>query len=112
MAEFFTLASPDQGSAYTITAGTRNDFQDGQVRIEPPVHIPANSLEQWGDEYQVNFDPPVVGMATLFSFITREVPSQDSLSRVSNRERVQGALESLATELGYLSSDDYFRDTY
>lgn len=91
-----------------MTIGSRNDFSDGLIRIEPPVQISEDYLDMFADEGDLEFGFIISGKeSTLVSFMLN-----NSVTTVGNIERVSSSTESLIENLRYISSASTFMTQY
>jgi hypothetical protein len=111
MSEFFGIPSPY--GRYEITVGTNNDFAGGLVRIQPPVHLSADFLESIGGEHNVRLWAPIVGQeATTLSYLMQEESAAGSTEEPTNKTRIKHTMATIAEELGYLTSANYFIENF
>jgi hypothetical protein len=105
MSEFISKSS-DIGP-YRITIGTRNDFEDGRIRIQPPINSSEECLGLLGSEHDIKIFDVLGGQeATLMAFV------MNGESELSNEERIVRTVDTLLYELGHISSEQAFKDTY
>ncbi len=115
--QIFQVAPSDERNPFRATVIPRfagDDFEDGHIRIVPPVDVGQALLDEVsanGDHY-LNFwaGSKSKGVAaTVIAFALKENPYDPA---VSSRERITNTTQALLSELGYLVNPNATRSCH
>lgn len=91
MASFFEKSTT--GGEYTVTGISRNDFEDGKLRIQPPTIFSESYLKELELEFGVRLVSEIVGKeATLLGLSTGDEVEYDDQSKIAGKESPVHAL--------------------